>query len=83
MGAPLPGQSQDPIQQALKVTVQAADECKAKRLSGQLPSHAASVQCANPPMLQAFKTANYRYMCQTALDRDPLSASKRGSDHQF
>ena len=62
MGAPLPGQSQDPIQQALKVTVQAADECKAKRLSGQLPSHAASVQCANPPMLQTFKTANYRYM---------------------
>ncbi len=53
---------QDPMQWALKVTTQAADECKAKRLSGQLSSHAASVQCANPAMLQAFKAANYRYM---------------------
>jgi hypothetical protein len=53
---------QDPLQRALKVTAQAADECKAKRLSGQLPSHVASVQCANPAMLQAFKAANYRYM---------------------
>jgi hypothetical protein len=62
MGAPLPATKQDPVQWALKVTVQAADECKAKRLSGQLPSHAASVQCANPAMLQAFSAANYRYM---------------------
>ena len=47
---------------AVKVTTQAADECRAKRLSGQLPSHAASAQCANPPMLQAFNAAHYRYM---------------------
>jgi hypothetical protein len=62
MGAPLPAQSQDPIQRALKITAQAADECRNKRLSGQLPSHAASVQCANSPMLQAFNAAHYRYM---------------------
>lgn len=62
MGAPLPTTAQNPLQQALKITAQAADECKAKRLSGQLPSHAASVQCANPAMLQAFSAANYRYM---------------------
>jgi hypothetical protein len=43
MGAPLPAQSsptgQDPMQWALKVMAQAAEECKAKRLSGQLASH--------------------------------------------
>lgn len=77
MGAPLPAQSsrsastemptqdstvQDPMQWAAKVTEQAANECRAKRLRGELPSHAASVQCANPPMLQAFNAAHYRYM---------------------
>lgn len=62
MGAPLPATEENPLQQALKITARAADECKAKRLSGQLPSHAASVQCANPAMLQAFSAAHYRYM---------------------
>ena len=62
MGAPLPATVQDPMQRALNITAQAADECKAKRLSGQLPSHAASVQCANPAMLQAFNAAHYKYM---------------------
>jgi hypothetical protein len=63
MGAPLPAQSsQDPMQLAIKITTQASDECRNKRLSGELPSHAASVQCANPPMLQAFNAAHYRYM---------------------
>ncbi len=61
MGAPLPA-TENPLQQALKITVQAAEECKAKRLSGQLPSHAASVQCSNPAMLQAFNATHYRYM---------------------
>lgn len=54
--------AQNPLQWAAKVTMQAADECRTKRLRGELPSHAASVQCANPPMLQAFDTAHYRYM---------------------
>jgi hypothetical protein len=64
MGAPLPAQSsqQGTTEWALKVTAQAADECRNKRLSGALPSHVASVQCANPPMLQAFNAAHYRYM---------------------
>jgi hypothetical protein len=53
---------QDPLQWALKVTAQAADGCRTKRLRGELPSHAASVQCSNPPMLQAFDAAHYRYM---------------------
>lgn len=59
--APLPT-GQDALTAALKVTAQAADDCRAKRLRGELPSHAASAQCANPPMLQAFSAAHYRYM---------------------
>ena len=54
--------AQDPLQWAAQVTVKAANECRAKRLSGVLPSHAASAQCANPGMLRAFNAAHYRYM---------------------
>jgi hypothetical protein len=63
MGAPTQDPTvQDPLQWALKVTAQAADDCRNKRLRGELPSHAASVRCANPAMLQAFSAAHYRYM---------------------
>jgi hypothetical protein len=59
----LPSPTADnPLQAALKQTALAADLCKAKRLSGELPSHAASVQCANPAMIQAFSAAHYKYM---------------------
>ena len=50
------------MQWALKVTAQATNDCRNKRLRGELPSHAASAQCANPAMLQAFNAAHYRYM---------------------
>jgi hypothetical protein len=60
MGAPLP--AQDPMQWALKVTAQAADECRNKRLSGALPSHVASAQCASQAMLRALNAVHYRYM---------------------
>jgi hypothetical protein len=53
---------EDPLQLAMKITAQAADECRTKRLRGELPSRVASAQCANPPMLQAFNAAHYRYM---------------------
>lgn len=64
MGAPLPAQptAENPIQRAFKITSLAADACKAKRLRGELPSHAASVRCANPAMLQAFREAQYKHM---------------------
>lgn len=62
MGAPLPATADDSLQRAFKITVQAADECKAKRLSGQLSSFTASAQCAVPAMIQAFNAAHYRYM---------------------
>jgi hypothetical protein len=53
---------QDPIKAAVQATIQASNECKAKRLRGELPNHVASVQCANPRMLQAFNSVQYRYM---------------------
>jgi hypothetical protein len=59
---PAPVTAQDPMQWAAQVTVQATNECRAKRLRGELPSHSASVQCANTPMLAAFNEAHYRYM---------------------
>jgi len=60
--SPQPSAADNPLVAAFKQTEVAADLCRAKRLSGELPSHAASAQCANPPMLQAFNAAHYRYM---------------------
>ncbi len=48
--------------QTLREAQQAIDECKAKRVSGELPTFAASVQCSNPRLIQAFSSAHYRYM---------------------
>lgn len=59
---PAPVNAQDPMQWAGQVTVQATNECRAKRLRGDLPTHAASVQCSNPTMIAAFNEAHYRYM---------------------
>jgi hypothetical protein len=59
---PAPVTSQDPIQWAAQVTVQASNECRAKRLRGELPNHVASAQCANALMLAAFNETHYRYM---------------------
>lgn len=69
---PAPVTAQDPMQWAAQVTVQATNECRAKRLRGELPTHAASVQCSNPTMIAAFNEAHYRYM-----DLIELFAAKR------
>src|SRR5207244_660713 len=45
-----PRNTQDAVQRAGQITVQAFNECKAKRLRGELPTHIASVQCSNPTM---------------------------------
>ena len=54
------------VQEALKwaagETERAGRECRARRLAGELPSYAASAQCSNPRMIQAFKAAHYPYM---------------------
>jgi len=36
--------------------------CRAKRSVESYPTFAASVQCSNPRMIQAFNAAHYRYM---------------------
>jgi hypothetical protein len=38
------------------------NECKAKRLAGELKSFVQSAQCSNPRIIAAFNKANYRYM---------------------
>lgn len=59
----LPAQTaQDPLQWALQITAETMNECRAKRLSGELPSRAASAQCSNVPMLAAFNEVHYRYI---------------------
>jgi hypothetical protein len=40
----------------------AINECRAKRLSGELKTFAQSAQCSNTRIIAAFKKANYRYM---------------------
>jgi hypothetical protein len=70
--APAPVTAQDPLKWAAKVTEQAANECRAKRLRGELPTYAASAQCSNASMLAAFNEAGYRYM-----DLIQFFASKR------
>jgi hypothetical protein len=47
---------------ALREAQQAINECKAKRVSGELPTFAASAQCSNPRLIQAFSAAHYRYI---------------------
>ncbi len=53
---------QNPAQWAFNVTTQATNECRARRLKGELRSYAASAQCANPAMLQAFRATQYKHM---------------------
>jgi hypothetical protein len=57
---------------ANKEAEQAANECKAKWLRGELPSRVASVRCSNPRIIQAFSNAHYRHM-----DLIQLFAKKR------
>lgn len=37
-------------------------QCREKRLRGELPTYAASVQCSNKIMMEAFSEAQYKYM---------------------
>jgi len=60
--APVAVTARDPLQWAMQLAQRSADECRAKRVSGELPTYAASAQCSNPTMLAAFNEAHYRYM---------------------
>jgi hypothetical protein len=50
------------MQSAGREMVTAINECRAKRLAGELQSFTASAQCAGPRIIQAYSNANYRYM---------------------
>jgi hypothetical protein len=64
--------------------VTAVNECKARRLSGELKTFVASVQCSNPRILQAFSAANYRYMdLITALTAKRLHIAQRIDRHEI
>ncbi|QQO30915.1 hypothetical protein JJC00_19785 [Bradyrhizobium diazoefficiens] len=45
----------------------AINECRAKRLSGELKSFTASAQCSGPRIIEAFRKASYRYMDLVSL----------------
>jgi hypothetical protein len=66
-------QASSPVMQAAGNEAAAAiNECKSKRLSGELKSFVQSAQCSNPRIIAAFKKANYRY-----LDLVTLMTAKR------
>jgi hypothetical protein len=50
------------MQAAGNEAASAINECKAKRLAGELKSFAQSAQCSNPRIIAAFNRANYRYL---------------------
>ena len=71
-------------QEAMNEVQQVIDECRAKRLSGQLPNYVASVQCSNPRMVQLFSASHYRYMDLIqwlALQR--LEVARRIDSHEL
>jgi hypothetical protein len=52
----------DGIKQAGVEAKAAMLECENKRISGELKTYVASVQCSNPRITEAFQRAGYRYM---------------------
>jgi hypothetical protein len=58
-----PSSSPDALKrEAAAQAVAAMMECKSKRLSSELTTYMASVQCSNPRIIEAFQKADYRYM---------------------
>jgi hypothetical protein len=60
--APAPAPQDDLLEAALQQTAQAGARCRAKRLSGELTTYAASALCSNPAMIQEFNAIHYKYM---------------------
>jgi hypothetical protein len=88
---PLTGE--EALRAAFKETETAMNECRTRRLSGELKTFVASVQCSNPRIVQAFGAANYRYMDLIAtftakrlqvaqrIDRNELTESQAQSEN--
>lgn len=67
------------------------EECRNKRLAGELPDRAASVRCATPRVLELYRAAHYPYMDLIELaraqmlviaerrDRDQISDAEEGA----
>ncbi len=62
----------NPLQAPTDEAAAAINECRAKRLSGELKAFAQSAQCSNPRIIAAFEKTNYRY-----LDLIVLMTAKR------
>jgi hypothetical protein len=54
--------AEDPLTVASQAAISAANECRAKRLSGELKTYVESVECSNPRIVEAWSAANYKYM---------------------
>jgi hypothetical protein len=67
-----PTTSDQALTAAFKQAETAMNECKAKRIGGELKTHVASVNCSNPRLMQAYSAAHYKYM-----DLINLLAAKR------
>lgn len=50
------------IRAGAEEALRASNECQAKRLTGELPTYAASVRCSNPTFISAMQQAGYPYM---------------------
>lgn len=55
------------MQTAGNEAASAINECKAKRLAGELKSFVQSAECSNPRIIAAFSKAGYRYMDLVSL----------------
>lgn len=53
---------QERLKQAGVEAKAAVDECRNKRLVGELKTYVASVNCSNPRFLEAYQNAGYPYM---------------------
>jgi hypothetical protein len=57
----------DALKQAGALANTAINDCKNRRLSGELKTYAASAQCSNPKIIKAYQNSRYRYMDLIAL----------------
>lgn len=59
---PAPIVNTDPVKLAGQQSAAAINECRARRLGGELKNFLESARCSNPRILQAFSAAHYKYM---------------------
>ncbi len=59
---PTPLTEEEVLVRAFREGEVAAQECRARRLSGEISTFLQSAQCSNGRIIQAFRAVNYRYM---------------------